>query len=74
MLAEIVDFKGSGRSGDGRVYDCDQILEKAAGIFEQVVVLGFNKSGGFQVHSSHGSRDALWAIQRAIHHLLFETE
>lgn len=60
--------------GDGAEIACDQVLGAAAGVYVQVVVVGFDKNGEIDMRSSHGSRDALWILERARLHLLTETE
>lgn len=73
-MGEVTKFPGApGGIGDGLTLDPDHILEHARGVYLQVVVLGFDKDGLIDVRCSHGSRDALWVIERAKHHLLFET-
>lgn len=60
--------------GDGAALEPDMILEAAKGAYEQIVVVGFNADGQIDMRSSHGSRDALWIVERARLHLLTETE
>lgn len=69
MTDNIVPFKGSDIVGDGSVIDPDKVLEACKGEFLQVLVVG-----QIAMNCSHGSRDALWLIERGRHHLLFETE
>lgn len=72
----VIRFPGAwgGQVGDGFAFDPDQVLDGARGNFLQVVVCGFNLEGEIEVRASHGSRDALWVIAKAQHHVLFETE
>lgn len=70
----IIPFERSGDVGDGHAFEADHILEQAKGTFEQVVVCGFTKDGEIVMRASHGSRESLWILRRAEHHLLFETE
>ena len=56
------------------VLDPDTILEKAKGVFHQVAIIGYDESGEFQVRSTHSSREVLWMLNRAIVHLMLETE
>lgn len=71
----VVPFKTADNVvGDGAALDPDQVLDAAKGDYLQVVVVGFKKDGEIDMRSSHGSRDAMWILQRGVHHLLFETE
>ena len=72
MSAEIVslDLK---EIGDNAIIEADRILEGAKCQFQRVVIIGFNQDGEIEVRSSHGSREALWLIERGKHHLLIET-
>lgn len=73
-MADIVDLRTKGGIvGDGADLDVDKVLEAAKGDFLQVVVVGFDQDGEINIRSSHGSRDALWILRKAEHHLLFET-
>lgn len=75
VSAEVVDLKTrDGLVGDGTIIEPDAVLEGAKGAFLQVVVLGYTTDGEIRVRCSHGSRDALWAIERAKLHLMLETE
>lgn len=74
-MADIIDLKQpSGVVGDGYAFDPDAILEAAKGVYVQVIVVGFTADGEIDMRASHGSRDALWVLRKAEHHLLFETE
>jgi hypothetical protein len=71
----IIPFKRpDGMCGDGTVLEPDHILEAAKGDYLQVVIVGFDKDGKIDMRSSHGSRDAMWILQRGVHHLLFDTQ
>lgn len=70
----VVPFTRTGWLGDGIALNPDMILDKARGDFKQVVVAGFNQDGQIDLRSSHGSRETLWILQRAILHLMLETE
>lgn len=59
---------------DGIDLDPDHVLEANKGKFQQVVVVGFYQDGKIAVCSSHGSREALWMLERAKLHLMLETE
>lgn len=73
-MAEIIAFGSRGTVGDGSVLDPDLVCENASGKFREVVVCGFNHDGGIEVRASHGSRETLWILHRAIIHLMTETE
>lgn len=54
--------------------DPDVILEGAKGAFQQLLIAGYEKDGEFHIRATHGSREVLWMLQRAIIHLMLETE
>lgn len=60
--------------GDDVVLDADAVLEAAKGNFQQLIIAGYENNGEFHVRSTHGSREALWMLQRAIVHMMLETE
>lgn len=59
---------------DGVALDPDTILERNKGKFKQVVIVGYDQGGLIAVCSSHGSREALWMLERGKLHLMLETE
>lgn len=73
-MADVIPFKGAGIVGDGAELDPDQVLEACKGNFVQVVICGFEADGTFAMHASHGSREALWKLQRGINFLMNESE
>ena len=52
----------------------DQVLEGNKGKFQEVVICGFDQNGEIAICSSHGSREALWILERAKTHLMLGTE
>lgn len=70
----IVLKQPSGLVGDGIAFEPNVILEGAKDNYLQVVVAGFNKDGEIDLRGSHGSRDILWVLQRAILHLMLDSE
>ena len=70
----VIPFTGTGVVGDGAIIQPDLILENAKGDFQQLIVAGFNQDRVIDIRSSHGSREALWILHRAIIHLMMETE
>jgi len=73
-MAEIIPIGGSGQISDGIALDPDKILDMAKGEFGEVVIVGWTPDGELQVRSSHGSREALWHLTRAIHQLTEGTD
>ncbi|MDE2104686.1 MAG: hypothetical protein KGL39_46045 [Patescibacteria group bacterium] len=59
---------------DNVTLDPDDVLDGSKGQFEQLLIAGYTKDGEFHVRSTHGSREVLWMLQRAIVHLMLETE
>lgn len=70
----VVPFTRTGVIGDGIALDPDKTLDNARGDYLQVVVVGFDQAGQINLRCSHGGRDALWILQRAIPHLMLETD
>lgn len=60
--------------GDEIAIDPDTVLENSKGAFQQLLVDGYDNSGEFHVRATHGSREVLWMLNRAIVHLMLETE
>lgn len=54
--------------------DPDAMLEANKGLFQRVILAGYDHKGNIVVCSSHSSRDALWILERAKLHLMLETE
>ena len=69
----VVPFTRTGKCGDGIALDPDVILDAARGDYTQVVIAGFDANGEVDLRSSHGSRETLWILQRAVLHLMLET-
>lgn len=59
---------------DGVTLEPDAILESAKGHFQQLAIIGYEQDGEFHVRSTHGAREVLWMLNRAIVHLMLETE
>ena len=59
---------------DDIVLNPDDILDGAKGQFQQLFVAGYGQDGEFHIRATHGSREVLWMLQRAIVHLMLETE
>jgi hypothetical protein len=64
-MTKIVDLKGDGTAREGRSIDPDQVLEKAVGQFDLVVVLGLNKDGEVDIRGSHGEQETVYWMERA---------
>ena len=60
--------------GDDAVLDADFILDGDKGQFQQLLIAGYKKDGCIHIRATHGSREVLWMLQRAITHLMLETE
>ncbi len=73
-MADVIPLRDGQPVGDGVELDPERVLANAAGAFRQVLVCGFDQDGQIDIRCSHGSRDALWILQRAILHLMLETE
>jgi len=59
---------------DDAVLDADMVLEGNKGKFQQLVICGYDQGGGIAICATHGSREVLWILNRAIVHLMLETE
>ena len=53
--------------GDEIAIDPDTVLENSKGAL-------YDNNGEFHVRATHGSREVLWMLNRAIVHLMLETE
>lgn len=60
--------------GDGLELLPDEVLESCKGQYVRAVIIGLDKDGGIHLHTSHGSRECLWLLERAKLHLMLETE
>lgn len=59
---------------DEAVLEPDFILDSAKGQYQQLLVAGYDQDGKISIRATHGSREVLWMLNRAIVHLMLETE
>jgi len=60
-MSEVVKFYPADASKDP-----DNVLELAAGQFSEVLIIGWDKDGGFDARSSNGLKDGgdiLWLVE-----------
>ncbi len=59
--------------GDGAELSPDAVLDAAKGKAERLVVTYIAEDGELHLCGSHGSRETLWLLQRAILFLMLDT-